>query len=227
MSAAARALRVLEHLVVTATPVSNQELARTLDIPRSTLSDLMGELRALGYVQQMGGHYVPGVALTLLGSRISQRLGAPPTIAHTLRVLAERTGETAIYAVEIGRDGERFGEVLIVEQVPSPNPIRYVASTSHTRSMRDTAAGRTILAFSGRDGHAEPALASELAHIRRHGYAVNVAESGATSIAIPARDAQGRLVGAMSVTGPSDRMHDAATRIWPILRETAASMQHA
>src|SRR5690348_7458069 len=97
MSAAGRALRVLEYLAATAQPVSNQELGSALGIPRSTLSDLLAELRALGYVHQVGGGHVPGTALTLLGYRMTRRLGTPGEIQRSLAQLAQSTGETAIY----------------------------------------------------------------------------------------------------------------------------------
>ena len=111
MSAARRSLLILEHLAATPHPVTNQELARTLDIPRSTLSDLLAELRSLGYVEQVGRRYAPGVAFTLLAYRMSRRLGTPPVIYETLQRLAIDTGETALYCVEIGGDTERAGKV--------------------------------------------------------------------------------------------------------------------
>src|SRR5262245_36618945 len=109
MSAAGRALRVLEYLAAATQPVSNQELGAALGIPRSTLSDLLAELRALGYVSQVAGGHVPGTALTLLGYRTTRRLGTPGAIQRSLAQLAQETGETAIYSVEIGSDGERPG----------------------------------------------------------------------------------------------------------------------
>jgi DNA-binding IclR family transcriptional regulator len=227
MSAAGRALRVLEYLAATAQPVSNQELSAALDIPRSTLSDLMAELRGLGYVSQVGSRHVPGTALTLLGYRMTRRLGAPGAIERSLAQLAQSTGETAIYSVEIGGDGERPGYVLILAQVASPNPIRYVAPTGEPRAMTETASGRVLLAFSSRDTDAGAQLRNELAQVRAEGYAVNVASSGATSIAVPVRDAGGQLVAALAVTGPSDRMTDAAERILPTLRTAAETLHGA
>lgn len=225
MSAAGRGLRVLEYIASTPQPVTNQELINALEIPRSTLSDLMAELRALGYVQQVGGRYAPGVAMTLLGYHISRRLGTPGAIEDTLEGLAERTGETALYCVEIGGDEERIGQVLIVEQVASPNPIRYVAPTGQPRSMTATASGRVLLAFSAREGDGDPDLVAELQRVRRRGYAINVADSGATSIATPVHDRHDRLIAALAITGPSGRMTDAAKRIWPPLRDAAAALR--
>jgi DNA-binding IclR family transcriptional regulator len=204
--------------------VSSQELSAALQIPRSTLSDLMGELRSLGYVSQIGGRHVPGTALTLLGYRVTRRLGTPGAVERSLEQLARQTGETAIYCVEIGGDADRPGQVLIVEQVASPNPIRYVAPTGEPRSMTETASGRILLAFSSREVDGDGTLADELARVRRDGYAVNVASSGATSIAVPVHDAEGEVIAALAVTGPSDRMTDASVRILPTLRAVAESL---
>lgn len=215
---------MLDHLAGASGPVSNRELAAATGIPRSTLSDLMAELRALGYIEQVAGGYAPGVALTLLGYKVSQRLGVPETLHQTLEQLARSTGETALYSVEIGVGGQEGGRVLIVDQVASPNPIRYVAQPLPPRLMTETASGRVLLAFSGRQVEGGSRLAGELALAREQGYYINVARSGATSIAAPVFDAQGRLVGALTVSGPSPRMTDAESRIWPTLRAAASSL---
>jgi IclR family acetate operon transcriptional repressor len=223
MSAAARGLAVLEHLAGSAAPVTNQELADALGIPKSTLSDLMAELRALGYVQLVRQRYVPGPAMMALGYRTTQKLGTLGGIRPSLERLASATGETVVYAVEVGGDTQTPGQVLLVDQVVSPNPIRYVAPVGHPRPMDQTAAGRVMLAFSNRvtpGGTPE----AELERVRRQGFAVNAAPSGATSIAGPVRDRRGELAGAISVSGPADRMTDAEQRIWPALRETLESL---
>ena len=83
-----------------------------------------------------------------------------------------------------------------------------------------------LLAFSNRDGGDVEPLASEIVLAREQGYFVNVAVSGATSIAAPVFDAREQLVGVLAVTGPSDRMSDAAIRILPQLQVAAASLRH-
>jgi IclR family transcriptional regulator, acetate operon repressor len=222
VSAAARALAVLEFLAMSPASVTSQEIAEALDIPKSTLSDLMGELRSLGYAQLVRRRYVPGPAMMSLGYRTTQRLGTLGGIGPWLDRLATATGETVVYAVEVGGDEDTPGMVLLVDQVVSPNPIRYVAPVGHPRPMDQTAAGQVLLAFSGRT--AGP-MHAKLEQVRRQGYAVNTAASGATSIAAPVRDHYGNLAGAISVTGPTNRMMDAAQRIWPVLRETVESLE--
>jgi IclR family acetate operon transcriptional repressor len=224
MSAAERALAVLEHLAMSPAPVTNQELAKALQIPKSTLSDLMGELRSLGYVQLVRQRYVPGPAMMSLGYRTTQRLGTLGGIGPSLDRLAAETGETVVYAVEVGGDADTPGLVLLVDQVVSPNPIRYVAPVGQPRPMDQTAAGRVLLAFSGRSTGNGP-LDAELERVRGQGFAVNASASGATSIAAPVRDRRGDIAGAISVTGPADRMTDAEQRIWPVLRETVESLE--
>jgi DNA-binding IclR family transcriptional regulator len=224
MSAATRALCVLEYLAGASDPVSPRDLAAALDIPRSTLSDLMAELRSLGYVEQVGGRYAPGVALALLGHRLSYRPGSSESLRAALERLVELTGETAIYSVGIGRQSDGPRRVLIIDQVASRDPIRYVAPSAPLRLMSETASGRVLLAFSERREEEDEALARELEQARRDGYYVNEAASGATSIAAPVFDVAGQVSGALAVTGPSFRMADAATRIWPTLRDAVASL---
>ena len=69
------------------------------------------------------------------------------------------------------------------------------------------------------------ALQSELASIRRNGFAENRHESelGVVSVAAPLRDAGHNVMAALSVAGPSDRMDDARRDIIHHVRRLAAA----
>ena len=58
-----RALLLLEHVAAGGPPQTHGELMRELSVPRSTLSDLLAELRDLGYLRVIDRRYAPGPRL--------------------------------------------------------------------------------------------------------------------------------------------------------------------
>jgi len=73
-------------------------------------------------------------------------------------------------------------------------------------------------------------LEQTLARIRQQGYAVVVDEldQGAHSIAAPIRDAQGRVVAAISIAGPSHRFTpERVQRYIQLVQQAAQEISHA
>src|ERR1700679_910823 len=54
-----RALALVEKILLEP-PATQAELMRNLQIPRSTISDLLAELRSTGYVNVLDNRHVPG-----------------------------------------------------------------------------------------------------------------------------------------------------------------------
>lgn len=218
MSNIERTLVLIERLVV-GPPVSQAELARELTFARSTLSDLLGELRALGYVTMTDRRYAPGARLLSLVTRASRHV-ALEGVKATLQALAERLGETAIFVIPVP-DAERGMQVMSVEEAQSPHELRFVAKIGHLYPALNTTAGRAMLAF-GRDHNGLPP--AERVRIRKRGYALLMNDArGATLIAAPVRlHAAEAPVGAITIIGPAHRMQALATRIWPTLRDAVA-----
>jgi DNA-binding IclR family transcriptional regulator len=231
MSSATRALRVFEYLLTGEAP-SQAELARALGVPTSTLSDLLVELRQLGYVHLVGQRYRPGPALVQLNYRGVQQLNVLINLRPTLQRLAHETGESAIYCIEVGGASDGFGEILLVDQVESEQAIRYVAPLGIPVPFGATAAGRVLLAYSSRDVGAftpqqldalEAAdageLSAELAEVRRLGYAVMArSDYHVFSVVAPVFGAHGEIAGAISISGPAFRMSEPDKQVAPILR---------
>jgi IclR family transcriptional regulator, acetate operon repressor len=213
MSKTERALLVLERVTSGQPQPSHADLVRDLDMQRSTLSDVLAELRALRLVELQGRQYFPGLRLIRLAHQAS-RAGLSDSVRAALERLSEATGETAVWVVD------RLGseEVVAVAQVQSAQSIRFVADIGLPWPIRATAAGQAFLAFSGRatpDGMEE-----RLTEIRRAGYAIVGGEGGGTAIAAPVTDARtGFILGAVSVVGPSDRLTDPVRQVWPALEK--------
>jgi IclR family acetate operon transcriptional repressor len=145
----------------------------------------------------------------------------------TLEALVAQTGETVTLAVEVGGDARHAGVLLAIDHVETPNPLRFVPGIGEPLPIEITAAGRVLLAFSGRSAaalaeHAQvdrQAFDAELALACEQGFAINEAVDGVLTIAAPILDAEGRAVAAISVFGPTQRLVDPERTVWPYLRE--------
>ena len=236
-----RMAAVLERLAFSRSPLSHSELSSALGIAKSTLTNLLGALRKIGYVDVVEKRYVLGPRLLALAHQL-----APHTLHHermrekllpVLKILAESTGETASLLIELNPNSPPPAWLLPIAYVESHNRIRYVPSdTMGAYPMGVTAAGRVLLAFSGRSARGqityEPAFVEDegprdeksldeaLLSIRNAGYAINTtsAEHWIT-IAAPVLNSRHEPVAAISVIGPSFRMAPVEEIIWPSLKE--------
>lgn len=225
-----RALRLLEHLTAAEAGPTHAELARALDIPRSTLFEILGVLRRRGYVTAVDGRYHLGSSMVAISYQVSRRFNASADVRPALAATAARTGETSIFSVEIGGSPRAAGVVVPVDHVESTHHLRFVSPLGQPAPMHRTAAGMALLAFSGRssahvlgpdDASVDAAaLDAELERIRARGYAIHRGGifAGALSIAGPVSDPSDDLLGAISITGPAERLQDIDDAVWPVLR---------
>lgn len=226
---AERLFLVLEYLASASTPPTHAELVRAIGIHRSTLWDLLSDLRSVGYVDVIDRRYVLGPRMLGLVYRATRHANhLHDAITPTLEALAAAVGETAVYNVEIGSNGSDPGYCVPVAQVEAPNSLRYAATIGRPFSHVDTAAGRVFLAYGARpvpetllqdpaSPFAQPReLEDELERIRSRGYAINARDS-TRAIAAPVRDPQGGVVGVFALLGPADRFGE-PERAWPTLQ---------
>jgi DNA-binding IclR family transcriptional regulator len=234
-----RALALLELVLGADVPPTTTELAGETAIPSSTLAALIGGLRDLGYLVTEQGRHRPGPRLLGLG-HLAGRHAAVVDAHAALELLVAETGETAFYSIEVDGSPTTPGRVLPVEQLESPDEIRYVGILGHATPLLLSAAGMALLAFSARDPAtilaatpradrpaelASPAkLRGAIAETRAAGFALLARETtaplAAASAAAPVFRA-GQLVGAFSVSGPRERIQ----ALLPRLREAFAAAQ--
>jgi DNA-binding IclR family transcriptional regulator len=181
---------------------------RDLGFPRSTLSDILADLRESGYLHVVGRRWVAGPRLIALVHRgLSQRTGILAGVRPTLREIAAATGETAVYTIRAG------DAIVSLEQAPSANPIRYVAELWEPYPLETTSPGMVFQAYD------DPPPA-HLASVRKCGYAFyNAGPDRPAAVAAPVHDPRGAIVGAIVVIGPLDRFADPERTIWPALRD--------
>jgi IclR family transcriptional regulator, KDG regulon repressor len=238
LSSVRNAARLLRTFTAGDPQLGVTELARRLDLGKSTVHRLLTTLAEERLVEQdpETGRYRLGLAIHELGAAVSSPTDLHAAVLTPMSVLRLRTGETVQVAVLDGR------EVVYIERLESPNTLRMFLEVGHRNQAHRTGTGKCLLAFlepaeldhvldgwelTGRTPRTitDPQrLREELRAVRRSGYARNVDESevGATSIAAPIRDGFGRVVAAMSVAGPTARMEQDVERITRDVVEAAA-----
>jgi len=221
-----RALRLLRCFEVGPPTRPLSELAKLAGLTPATAHRL---LRALCRAELLAHdplteRYALGVALVPLGSRAADAIGVP-AIRPMLESLAAATGESVNLGV---RDGS---EVLVLVSVPSPQNLRFDQDAGTRVPVHASAMGKVLLAFDADpDGliqsiprltkltpatiTSRAALSRTLDEIRRRAWAVNdkEREPSVRSVAVPVRAAEGKVVAAVSVQGPSSRMTDGQIR---------------
>jgi urocanate hydratase len=182
-----RALRLLEAVARSRDGGRLSDLARDTDVPASTALRLLRTLEQERFVRRDGaGAFHAGSGLLALAAALDELPLLQLAEPH-LRALVATLGETASLGVL-----DEAGDALYVAQVPSPHAIRYASWRGRRVPGGVSALG---LALHG----AEPPV------LRR-----DAVEAGVTAIAAPVHGPSGAIVAAVSVTGPTFRLDDAA-----------------
>jgi DNA-binding IclR family transcriptional regulator len=232
----ARAAAILAAIADRREGIGLSELAREVELPRSTTHRIVAALEAEEMVSSgPRGRMRIGPALIRLGAaeRLDLRAEARPHI----EALSERLEETVDLAVLEG------DEVLFLDQVSSPQRLRAVSAVGSLFPAYCTANGKALLAALPADAVGEllparlPArtqktitsrakLEAELKKIRRRGYAVDREEHtvGICAIGAIVTDSFGVEM-AITVPLPAQRFAGREEEIAAALRETCAAIE--
>lgn len=189
-----RAVGVLDAIARNG-PSSLAELVSTTGLPRPTAHRLAVALEAHGLLaRDESGRFVLGGRLAAWGAAAQRPLvdAARPVLA----ALVEQTGESAQLYV---REGDHRVCVAVHER---PSGLRDTVPLGAVLPLTRGSGGKVLLAW------ADDANGDALAAVRRRGYAQTVGEreAGVASVSAPVRDRDGRVVAAMSVSGPIERL---------------------
>jgi DNA-binding IclR family transcriptional regulator len=219
------------------------ELGRHLGLNKSMVSRLLATLEEGRLVEQdpETEKFRLGVGVLELAGVLLNQLDVRRAAAGPMRKLAEATRETVNLAI---LDGDR---VVLIDQVPSPDPVRYVGWIGEREPLYCASPGKVFLAFgdpsllrsvlaAGLDAHTETtitdpdALRRDLDATRRRGYATNMAEyvESANGVAAPIWRYPWLLTGAISVAGPAYRLSpERVAELGEQVRATAAEISLA
>ena len=219
------AVRVFEiiEIVSTANPhvgLTLAEISKELNISKSTVHRYLHTLERLGDVERNDReNYHRGSTILSLAGNYLNNLDLPNIAEVYMRELSERTLETFHLAVPSGI------EVVYIAKGNSRKSIQMIAQIGSRMPMYCTSLGKSMLAHLPEDrfnsviaGGLLPRtrntfdnpddLMGDLEKIRKVGYAIDNIENeeGVRCIGAPIFDHSRKIVGAVSISGPADRI---------------------
>jgi IclR family transcriptional regulator, KDG regulon repressor len=238
-SAITKALRLLSSFSYAEPILGVSELARRLDLPKSSVHRMLVTLVAEGFVEPVPvGRYRLSLKVYELGQQVAFSHRVRQVAHPLLERLRADTGEASHLAVLADAD------VVFLDRLESPELMRVFVRTGRRTPAHATSSGKCLLAFGTaadvetvvsaglprvgpRTLTSRAALERALAAVRNDGYAVSVDESanGVVSVGAPIFDELGACIAAISLAGPPGRMGDQQlTRYIPMLVRTAAAI---
>lgn len=219
-----------------------RESAELLGVAPSTAHRLLTTMQASGFVVQDPAtrRYAAGPALLAVALASLQRIDVGRVARPHLSALAAETRETVSLAVSEGTN------VRFIDSVEGPEVVRVSSRAGVVAPAHASAAGKVMLAASSREdlmrlypsahiqkrsAHSTPSRSTflkELDGVRRSGYAVSHEESapGLAAVAVGVRDVRGRVIAALAVSVPAERLDEERTeRIAAAARRRAGRIE--
>lgn len=214
-----RALTVLEKLVASEEELTLTALAKATNIPLATCASIVYTLERRGYAARRvvgrSHFWRPTLRLYGLASQLVRKVDLSSVAQPELRALADELGMPAHIGVLDG------ASVVYVAKAATPGFIQFDTYPGKVSPFNLTALGRAIAAYlapeqldalmsqlaAGRGPNARPlnpkSFRAVLQAVRDCGYAVEEEEEQAdiSCVAAPFFDAEGRVAGAVGVTG--------------------------
>jgi IclR family acetate operon transcriptional repressor len=182
-------LRVLEE-VASRQPIGVGELARVLDMPKSSVQRALVALDTAGWIRPASGGVTRWVVTTkalAVGGRASGDLDLRGAAVPIMEDLRRHTEETVHLTVPEG------GNMVLIERLETDKPVRTSMALGHALPMHASANGKAVLAngspevvrqllanelprFTDTTITDPDELRAELAEILRRGFAVNHGE---------------------------------------------------
>lgn len=195
-------------------------LATDLDLAKSTIHRHLGTLQDRGYAVMEDDQYHVSVQFAKLAEHARTRKDEYKLAERKVEELAGETGERVQYMIE------EHGYAVYMYIAHGENAVRTDPAPGSRIPIHTAASGKAILASLPAqrieeilDRHGLPRstkhtitdedeLRDELETIRESGFAYNNEESleGLLAIGVPVRGAKERVTGALSISGPSQRI---------------------
>ncbi|MFE0100646.1 IclR family transcriptional regulator [Streptomyces sp. NPDC059009] len=237
MQSVLNALRVLEE-VSARQPIGVADLARTLDLPKSSAQRALRTLHTAGWIRPAGGEVTRWVLTTKalqVGRRATGELGLRDVAVPLMEELRRRTDETVHLTVPNG------DKVVLIERLETSKPVRIILALGTHLPLHASANGKAVLAasppevmerhlayglkeFTDTTVTDRKRLLDELALIRERGYATNSGEwrTDVSAVAAPVLDESGLPIASISVNMPTSRMTaEASATHGALVSETA------
>lgn len=196
------------------------ELADHLDLPKSTTHNYLSTLEETGYLTKEEGEYYVGIRFLELGSYVRNRRKIYQIAKPEVVELAEETGELANLLIE------EHGKGTYLQRARGARAVQVEAPEGSRVPLYCTGLGKCILAhlpeqrvesiiemeglepYTPNTVTSRDELLTQLETIRDRGYALDDEEriAGLRCVAAPILSTDDRVLGAISVSGPSNRI---------------------
>jgi IclR family transcriptional regulator, pca regulon regulatory protein len=236
-----RGLAVIRAFDAEHSELTLSDVARQTGLTRAAARRFLHTLVEIGYMRAEGGKFALRPKILELGYAYLSSLSLPELALPHMEQLVERVHESSSMCV---LDGD---EIVYVARVPTKRIMAVVIAVGTRFPAYATSMGRVLLA--GRsdewlDGYLSSVqlrkltphtttdgaeLRAELIRIRAQGWALvdQELEEGLRSVAVPIRDATGRVVAAVNVAVNASRrsLADVAAEVVPPLLDTASQIE--
>jgi len=225
-----RAIKIIELLAHTSTPMRLQELAEKTKIPESTVLRTLNTLISNKYAQQDYDtkKYFLTLKFAYIGNLISSRINIRDIAKPFLIELSEKSRESACLAIE------QDSKAVYIDFVDGPdNLLRTLHLIGRAAPLHCTGVGKNLLlnysgemldkyietnglvALTNNSIRTKQELIHELEKVGSQGYAIDDAEceDGVRCVAAPVKDYLGKVLASISITGPSNRLTDEKIKI--------------
>lgn len=196
------------------------ELADRLGMGKSTVHNHLSTLEEYEYVTRSGDEYELGLRFLELGGHTRNRMKLFQMAKPEIENLAAETGELANVATE------EFGECVYLYRSKGDRAVELDTHLGLRMTMHNTALGKAMLAYLPEErvdrilekhtltpmtAHSttdSDELRSQLSEVRERGYALDLEErlEGLRCVAAPVRDSSGSVLGAISISAPTNRL---------------------
>ncbi|WP_409290266.1 IclR family transcriptional regulator [Peribacillus sp. SCS-37] len=200
------------------------EIANQIDINKSSVYRILSTLVQYGYIEQDSetGRYKLGYKFLEISSKLLESIDLRAEARPYLQELENLTNEV-IHLVVYDQ-----GEVVYIEKLEGNETLRMHSKVGKRAPMHCTSVGKAILAYlpsnvvidildrKGMPMHTDKTITNkdrflqELIEVKKRGYALDLEENeyGITCIAVPIFDHLGKVIAAVSISGPTLRMAD-------------------
>lgn len=234
VKSAARVMDVLDVLRDYPDGLSLQELCNQMDIPKSSMHELLYTMTERNYlVQTENKKYSLGFKLIELGLASLDKVNVYQIAKQHMVKLVDLIEETVFMSVCVD------DEIVYVNRMDCSRSVRTNVTLGDHKPMHCTALGKSFLAymssqevervvqrkglpaFTSRTITDYKVLVKELENVRARGIACDnqEIEEGLTCIACPIFDYSGKVIAAISVAGPTDRMEQRKQEVEKMLQE--------
>ncbi|MDC7227858.1 MAG: IclR family transcriptional regulator [Spirochaetales bacterium] len=216
----ARALKILELLAKLEKGASISEIAARFDIPVNSTFRIIKSLEAYGYVEEENRRYFTTPRLLYLGYAGLSKKGLVQNSVDVMHILRDEINETIMIGTMVSN------EVVIIEQLPSFEYIKFTIEIGHRVPVHASAPGKAILAympetekqavidhlsferFNDKTIPSQSDMLDEIEEIRTSGYSVDNGEeiTGIICVAAPILDYRNYPVASVWMTGPDYRV---------------------